>query len=63
MTLPIIEVHTAAGLVAALERRGVAIECPERLAEAFGFSLAEDVGTDADLDAAAIADAPPEGGL
>ena len=63
MTLPIIEVHTAAGPVAALERRGVAIECPERLAEAFGFAVAEDVGTDADLDAATIADAPPEGGL
>lgn len=63
MTMPIIEVHTAAGLVAALERRGVAIECPAHLAEAFGFAVAEDVGTDLDLEAAAIEDAPAEGGF
>ena len=63
MTKRIIKVDTAAELGAALEIRGVAIECPAHLAEAFGFSVAEDVGTDADLDAATVADAAPEGGF
>ena len=63
MAIPIIEVNTAAELGASLKRRGVAIDCPAHLAEAFGFSVAEDVGTELDLDAAAIEDAPPEGGF
>ena len=63
MAIPIIEVNTAAELGAALKRRGVAIDCPERLAEAFGFSVVEDVGTELDLDAATVVDAPPDGGF
>ena len=63
MTKRIIKVDTAAELGAALEIGGVAIDCPAHLAASFGFALIEDVGTDADLDAATVADAPPEGGF
>ena len=58
-----IHVDTAAELVAALEIRGVAINCPAPLAKEFGFALIEHVGTDADLDAATIGDAPAEEGF
>ena len=64
MTRQIIQANTAAELAAALEIPGVAIECPARLADAFGFALVEDVGTDEDLDAAMTADGRgPEGRL